>query len=200
MQLIASKDDMKLKKLENAEKYTGLYIVDFGEHTSTGFTGDEVEMLLESEKYQDVKIYKIHKAYPDGTLELCGMPNEIFNLESGMFFFSKSRFEAQRDYKALLDLAVSSPFPARAKLHLSCLQGEKYVVALIYPAECEDEISAWLLDKDFQTQGEVLGGVSEVQKYYDADPQVLERHQLISFRQSKSALELFSALKNAVQR
>jgi hypothetical protein len=53
---------MKLPELEKSEKYVGLYIFDFGDHTGVGFTAQEVAELLESEKYRDGKVYKIHKA------------------------------------------------------------------------------------------------------------------------------------------
>lgn len=191
---------MKLEKLENPEKYTGLYVVDFGDYTSSGFTGQEVEMLLESEKYASIKVYKIHNAYPDGTLELRGVPNEIFNLEGGMFFYSDNEFTANADYKRLLQIMAASQVPARAKVHLSRLQEALYAVALIYPAEADDDFARLLLDKDYKTTGQVCGGVEKVSQYYDADPQVLQRQQLISSRQSKDLRELYSTLKYAVQR
>ncbi len=191
---------MKLEKLENPQKYAGLYVVDFGNHTSTGFTGQEVEMLLESEKYASIKVYKIHNAYPDGTLELRGVSNETFNLESGMFFYSGNEFTANGDYKRLLKLMVTGEVPARAKVHLSCLNEGNYVVALIYPAEADDEFARMLVDKDFKTDGLVTGGTSAVTGYYAAVPEVLERHQLLSSKQSKDLNELYTSLKYAVQR
>ena len=69
---------MDIPKLKNTEKYVGLYVVDFGDRSSTGFTAAEVAELLESEKFKDVKVYKIHNAYPDGRLELKGINNDIF--------------------------------------------------------------------------------------------------------------------------
>ncbi len=68
---------MKLPKLQKPERYVGLYIFDFGEHTGVGFTAQEVAELLESEKYKNGKVYKIHKAYPDGKLELKGVRAEV---------------------------------------------------------------------------------------------------------------------------
>jgi hypothetical protein len=192
---------MKLEKLENPEKYIGLYIVDFGDYTSTGFTAEEVEMLLESEKYASIKVYKIYNAYPDGKLELRGVPNELFNLESGMFFYSDNEFTAHSDYKRLLNLAVTSAaFPTRAKLNLSRLGEKSFVVAMIYPAEADDQISAWLLDKDYRSSGSASGGIAEVTAYYDASPDIIERHQLTSSSNSKSVQQLYASLKYAVQR
>ena len=73
---------MKLPKLQDSEKYVGLYIFDFGDHTGVGFTAQEVAELLESEKYKDSKVYKIHRAYPDGKLELKGVQPRLFQLEA----------------------------------------------------------------------------------------------------------------------
>ncbi|MFI4910257.1 MAG: hypothetical protein ACIAQZ_01175 [Sedimentisphaeraceae bacterium JB056] len=192
--------DMKLEKLQDPEKYTGLYIVDFGDHTSVGFTGSEIEMLLESEKYSSVKIYKIHNAYPDGKLELRGVPHEIFQLESGIFFYSHDLKDARNNYKRLLDLAIGGKFPVRAKLHLAHLCDDIYTVALIYAADADDDISRWLLDNDYKIEGIVKGGIQAVSDYYTAAPEVIERHQLVSSIHSKNFTELYSSLKYAVQR
>jgi hypothetical protein len=57
---------MQLPKLRQPDRYVGLYVFDFGDHTGVGFTAQEVAELFESEKYKKCKAYKIHKAYPDG--------------------------------------------------------------------------------------------------------------------------------------
>jgi hypothetical protein len=193
---------MKLPELEKPEKYVGLYIFDFGDHTGVGFTAEEVAELLESEKYKDGKVYKIHKAYPDGRLEIKGVPSEKFQLEAGMFFYSSELTTARQDFKGLVNLAVKSPPPCRAKVHLVEYTDDKFAVALIYPAEYDGEFSAWLLDGEYRTNGVAEGGVGAVQRYYAQQLQILERHQL--FGQSKTinrtGSELLSSLKLAVQR
>ena len=89
---------MKLPELEKPEKYAGLYIFDFGDHVGVGFTAREVAELLESEKYSHGKVYKIHRAFPDGKLELKGVTVETFQLEAGMFFYSSEPDTARRDF------------------------------------------------------------------------------------------------------
>jgi hypothetical protein len=168
---------MKLPKLQKPDKYVGLYIFDFGEHTGVGFTAQEVAELLESEKYKDCKVYKIHNAYPDGRIELKGVPAEIFQLEAGLFFYSSNLETARADFKALVNLAVKSAPPCRAKVHLAKYSKNKFAVALIYPAEYDDEISSWLLDGKYKASGAAEGGTTAVQRYYDAKPQILDRHQ-----------------------
>ena len=193
---------MKLPELKNGEKYVGLYVFDFGDHCGVGFTAEEVAELFESEKYKDCKAYKIHKAYPDGKLELNGMRAEIFQLEVGMFFYSSDRKTAKGDFKALVNLAVKTAPPCRTKVHLAKYSEEKFVTALIYPAEYDEEISTWLLDGGYKTNGAAEDGIEAVQRYYDYKPQILDRHQLFSKSeyQSRSGTELLANLKLAVQR
>ena len=193
---------MKLPKVEKPDKYVGLYVFDFAEHTGLGFTAQEVAELLESEKYKDCKVYKIHKAYPDGKLELKGIRAEIFELEAGMFFYSSDSETARRDFKELVNLAVKAAPPCRAKVHLAKYSDDKFAVAVIYPAEYDDEISRWLLDGEYKTIGAVEGGVGAVQRYYDCRPEILDRHQLFgeSEFESRTGQELLTSVKLAVQR
>ena len=193
---------MKLPKLEKPDQYQGLYVFDFGEHTAVGFTGQEVAEILESERFQHGKVYKIHQAYPDGKLELKGVPNETFQLEAGMFFYAQDEATAQANYRALVGLAVANCPPCRAKVHLATSAHDSYVLALIYPAEYDDEVSAWLLAGHYQTAGSVEGGVDAVQAYYERAAEILERHQLFgdAGHESRTGDVLLLNLKQAVQR
>jgi hypothetical protein len=193
---------MKLPKLQNSEKYVGLYIFDFGDHAGVGFTAEEVAELLESEKYKHGKVYKIHRAYPDGRLELKGVPAQTFQLEAGMFFYSSAFETARGDFNKLVGLAVETAPPCRAKVHLAKYNDDKFAVALIYPAEYDDEVSSWLLDGQYKTSGAAEGGIEAVQRYYDYKPEILDRHQLFGKTESisRTGQELLAGLKLAVQR
>lgn len=193
---------MKLPEVKNGERLIGLYVVDFGDHSGVGFTGEEVAELLESEKFKDVKVYKIHNAYPDGRMELKGVTAQTFQLEKGMFFYAIDRQAAHDDYKRLVDLAIRQSPPARAKVHLAQYTEAKFVTAIIYPAECDDEFSTWLIQGQYKTAGPAEGGTEAVERYYSQSPQILERQQLfgkMSF-QSRTGDELLVATKIAVQR
>jgi len=193
---------MNLPKLKKPDKYVGLYVFDFGEHTGVGFTAQEVAELLESEKYKNCKAYKIHKAYPDGKLELKGVRAEIFQLEDGMFFYSNDIETGSRDFKGLVALAVKASPPCRAKVHLAKYRDDKFATAIIYPAEYDDEISLWLLDGEYKTSGAAEGGIEAVQTYYDVKPQILDRHQLFgkSASENRTGEELLAGIKLAIQR
>ena len=193
---------MKLAHLQNADKYTGLYVVDFGDHSGVGFTAEEVAELLESERFKDVKVYKIYRAFPDGQVELKGTPADIFQLEMGMFFYSADRAGAERDYKGLVDIAVRTAPPGRAKVHLAKYADDKFVTALIYPAECNEEFSGWLSEADYKTAGPAEGGVEAVKRYYDAGIEIIQKRQLFAEPsiEDRSGSELLAATKLAVQR
>ena len=198
---------MELPKLQKPDKYVGLYIFDFGgpqgqAHAGVGFTAQEVAELLDSEKYRHGKVYKIHRAYPDGRLDLKGVPAQTFQLEAGMFFYSQDLETARKDYETLVGLAVKIAPPCRAKVHLAKYSEDKFTVALIYPAEYDDEVSSWLLDGDYRTAGAAEGGSGAVQRYYDSAAEILERHQLFGKSEpiSRTGEELLASLKLAVQR
>ena len=160
---------MKLPELDNPQRYEGLYIFDFQGQIGVGYTAREIEILLESEKYRDGKVYKIHRACPDGRLEIKGISNQVFQAESGMFFYGCDQQQVRKDYQDLLELAQAGQFPCRAKLHLSRVESQqetKYVVALIYPAEYEEDVSAWLLRIGYSGGESVSGGSSQVADYY----------------------------------
>ena len=193
---------MKLPELEKPDKYVGLYIFDFGDHVGVGFTAEEVAELLESERYKNGKVYKIHKAYPDGKLELKGVQAGVFQLESGMFFYSHDLDTAKGDFKRLVGLAVKTSPPCRAKVHLAKYNDDKFAVAIIYPAEYDDEVSLWLLSGEYKIAGAAEGGVGAVQRYYGNEPAILDRHQLFGKSEliSRTGEELLASLKLAVQR
>ena len=193
---------MKLPEVKNSERYVGLYVVDFGDHSGVGFTADEVAELMDSEKFKHVKAFKIHKAHPDGRMELKGVRPDIFQLEMGMFFYSQDIETARSDYKRLVDLAISEAPPGRAKVHLAKYDDDKFVTALICPAEYNDEISRWLADGAYRTAGAAEGGIEAVRRYYDEAPQVLQRHQLFgrSSFANRTGEQLLAATRIAVQR
>lgn len=191
-----------ISKIEHAENYKGLYVVDFGDHSGTGFTAEEVAELLESEKFQDIKVYKIYRAYPDGKMELKGVPNEIFQLEAGMFFYEQDEEAAKADFKKLVNIAITNAPPTKAKVHLAKFSDEKFVTAIIYPAEQGDEVSNWLLENDYKTEGSAEGGIDAVKRYYADSPEIIERHQLFNQRQldTLTGERLLAATKLAIVR
>lgn len=188
--------------MTDTKRYTGLYVVDFGDHSAVGFTANEVAEMLESEKFADVKVYKIHNARPDGTMELKGVPKEIFQLETGMFFYAADEKTARQDFKRLMDIAVVSAAPARAKAAVAKLSDTEYVTSLIYPAEYDAEFSRWLLDNNYRTSGAAQGGTGYVEMYDNAQKEVLDSRQLWaadSFDEL-TGIELVAAAKRAIVR
>jgi hypothetical protein len=193
---------MKLPKLEKPDRYQGLYVFDFGDRAGVGFTAEEVAELLDSERYREGRVYKIHRAYPDGRLELRAVPAAKFQLEAGMLFYAQDEATARGDFKRLVDLAVRATPPGRAKVHLAKYAEDKYAVALIYPAEHDEEVSSWLLEGTYRTAGAAEGGVGAVERYYRDQPEVLETHQFFGASEtiSRSGAELLAAVPRAVQR
>jgi hypothetical protein len=164
------------------------YIIEQNGVRRDGLTAADVRVLLESEASADVKVYKIHAVRPDGTVELKGMPHEIFELESGMFFYAIDFEAAQQVYEQLASLSASFARHCKCSIGLS-KDADGYVVSLIYPAEYEDEISAVLLEEDLRFNGAVCGGISEVSNFYAKRAEVLESTQAIAEVTQNSGFE-----------
>jgi hypothetical protein len=192
---------MKLPGVQDAKKYMGLFVVDFGDHCGVGFVAEEVAELLESKEFADVQVYKIHRANPDGTMELKGINKETFQLEAGMFFHANDEQTARADFERLTAWADENLPPARCKVHLAN-NGDSFVTALIYPAEFDDAFSSWLLDGNYRTAGQIEGGTGAAQRYYDAGPNILERKQLwaVSSFETLQGEALMEATNRAIVR
>ena len=169
---------MNIPKTEKPQSYVGLYAMDFGETSSLGYTATEVARLLESERFAEVKVYKVHRARPDGTMELAGVSNERFQLESGMFFQGLDEASSRRDYETLLSESQKMAPPCRAKWQLAQDNKGQFICGLIYPAEYDEEMGRWLTEIGFVTKGVVEAGVSQVQRYHQQDFVVERREQL----------------------
>lgn len=192
---------MNIPQIENPNKYIGLYVIDFGDHSAVGYTADEVAMILESERYADAKVYKIHRARPDGTLELAGVAREKFISESGMFFHCTAESEARDAYRTLHDFSQQQAPPCRARLHL-VEDADEYYVGLIYPAEYEDDIGRWLAASGFRGRGPVDAGISQVERYYARGFNLIEHAQLWpeELIRSRNREDVFAAVGAALQR
>jgi hypothetical protein len=194
---------MKLPNLEVPEKYTGLYVFDFGEQVAVGYTGDEIAVLLESEKYADGKVYRIHRALPDGTMELQGVARERFTMEDGLLFSRGQEDQAGRDFNELSELATQTPPPCRMKVHLARLGEQEpiFMTAAIFPAEFTHEVAEWMNRIGFEGGDRVEGGPSQISGYYQARPMILDRKQCWPAESiSRSAEEVLSSTHQQVQR
>lgn len=156
---------MKLPQVDQPEKYVDLFVVDLGDgKVDVGYTADEVAALLEQEQYAGAKVYRIADASPDGSMELVGVPRERFGLEAGMFFAQERESPAAADYEELRRILTKSAPPCRCRLVLGHCKDWRatYMTGLIYPAECDQAVSRFLMDHDFRGGISVAAGTSIV--------------------------------------
>jgi len=194
--------DMKLPQTQTPEKYVGLYVIDFGSQCAMGYTAEEAAALLETEDYAGIKVYKIYRAYPDGRMELQAVAPQRFQSESGMFFPCRDEKSGQQEYQQLLQRSQEEPPPCRAKLQLAREAEGRLLLALIYPAEYEQEISRWLGASGFQGSGPVDAGISQVSRYYQRGLAIVQREQLwpVETRRARNLDELRACVGVELQR
>jgi len=196
---------MNLPQLNNPETYVGLYIFDFGnDQVAVGYTAEEIAVLLEPEQYRGGKVYRIHRALPDGTIELEGVSRRRFELEDGLFFYASGIETARRDFETLNRVVDRSAPPCRMKAHLAELTGASYpyCLAILFPAEYTRAVADWLLVVEFGGGEFVEGGPSQVTAYYEASPRIVDRRQYWSTptKDSRPAEEVLATTHLAIQR
>jgi len=194
---------MKLPDLESPENYAGLYIFALGDQVAVGYTANEIAVLLESEKYADGKVFRIHRALPDGTIEMEGVAREAFLLEDGIMFYRLQADDVRADFDGLCELAGTIPPPCRIKAQLARLESAKYphLTAIIFPAEFTHDVADWLNRIGFEGGDFVEGGPSQVTGYYEAKPVVIDRRQWMpAGNVSRSDEEVLATTHLAIQR
>ena len=204
---------MQLPEINNPYAYVGLYVVDFGEaqggrhepkggQCAVGYTAEEVATLLESERFSDIKVFRVHRAGADGSLELQGVPTGRFQLESGMFFHCRDEAGGRRDYQVILEWNKRQGPPCRAKLQLRKGSDGQVLLAIIYPAEYEHETGQWLAASGFRGTGPVDAGISQIESYYQSVGDILATEQLLPANSLKARDKetLLAAVGDGLQR
>lgn len=195
---------MRLPHLTQPEKYVGLFVADFETGSAVGYTAEEVALLLESELYRQTPIYRIHRVGPEGQVELIGVSPKRFLLESGLYFYRGEGQAAREDFRQLRTLGENTPPPCRCRLVLASLpqaDREKFLTGLEYPAECDQDISGWLLANEVAAGDYVDGGPGRLAALR-LEGTVIETAQLQpgAFRQSRSRSEVLGSIGQPLQR
>lgn len=190
--------------MDNAPAYAGLYVYDFGEWCSVGYTADEIAVLREETAYRGGHIYRIVRARPDGYMELRGVSAERFEYESAMFFYRVHLDAARRDFSTLSAVGPAEPPPCRVTVQLAHRPDQRwpYATVLTYRAEADDEVAAWLLRIGFEGGESVEGGVSTLTRFREESNEILERRQLWNTpsQSSRSPAQVLESVRAAVQR
>jgi hypothetical protein len=195
---------MRLPHLAQPEKYVGLFVADFETTTAVGYTAEEVALLLESEMYRRTPIYRIRGVGPQGQVEMIGVPPERFALESGLYFYRRNGQTARDDFRILGALGESTPPPCRCRLVLVSLPQagrESFATGLEYPAECEQDVSGWLVANQVAAGDYADGGPSRLGAIRLAGA-VIDSAQLQpgAFRRSRSRQEVLGSIGQPLQR
>lgn len=194
---------MRIPPITEPARYVGLYVVDFGDHVSVGYTAREVSFLLNDKRFRNARAYQIHRVQPDGGLDLRGVIEPDFGTQEAMLFFRSDADAAQEDFDALLRLAANTPPPCAVMVELATLhESRDTVVALRYPAESTTVLGAWLNAIRFAGGDRVEGGRSAASHYNDAAKDVLASRQLFppANRTSRSLDEVLSSTHLPLQR
>ncbi len=137
---------MKLPPVRDPGKYAGLYVYDFGDHVSIGYTANEVRMLREFPEYRSGTAYEIYRVDECGGFELRGAAEDRLGVIEAMCFLRSSGADARRDYDALAAAAERCPIGANVEVVLAKVYdfNPPDVTAVMYTISSSLVVSSWL--------------------------------------------------------
>lgn len=142
---------MNLPKLASPRDYVGLFVYDFGEHVSVGYTAEEILMLRRHPSYGGGRAYLIHAVDEAGRLALRGAGEMDLFAEEAMVFGHDTPASAAASYERLTASAKDRPVSCPVRIESAPWAGGEHphVVALIYKRHVSAAVSAWLLATGF---------------------------------------------------
>ena len=203
--MAGSVDDMinRLPALKDPCRYAGLFIFDFGDHVSVGYTAEEIEYLLADAKYAGGKAYKIQRADADGRLEIRGVDVLAWAKPAGLVFWFDDRDKAMGACIELVEVADKIKPPGRVTLTVHEREGRElqWAMVLRYAREYEQAVSSWLLKIDYTAGVIVEGGADAISEAAVCGEVVRQMTLLpISDRRPRSREEVLGSTHYAVQR
>jgi hypothetical protein len=156
----------KLPPIPDPKQYEGLFVYDFGDHVSVGYTAGEISVLRRAMAYHKGTAYQIYRVNERGGLELRGVQDAGLASREAICFLRADAAIARRDYESILSEAQSRPLPCDAELRLVRSYGfePSDLTALIYPEWASHVVSGWLGMLIAPVGDQVHGGAQVLQK------------------------------------
>lgn len=195
---------IRLPTVKNPQRYIGLYVYDFGTHSSIGYTVGEIRILRESQAHRGGTAYEIYRVTDAGAYELRGVADERLAAREAICFLRRDGATARRDYDALKRGAEGSPTPCAVEMHLARVPDFRppHVTALLYAAAASAVLSGWLNGCGFAGGDRVIGGIDAHDALIGARAVRIDSCQLLALMdyRDRSPDEVLNAVDRLVQR
>ncbi|MBN2563909.1 MAG: hypothetical protein JXQ75_23590 [Phycisphaerae bacterium] len=154
----------------------GRFVVKCRGQTMTGLAAHEVVAILDSPDGGDAAVYRIHRVEADGRMELVGVSKRLFQTQDCFIFPRNQAEDARADFEAVRSAAAEAPPPCAIEVQLAKVarMALPHVVVLVFPAACGEGVGHWLRRLGLRPGDHADGGVSALQAYRDAGPDVIE--------------------------
>jgi hypothetical protein len=195
---------MKLPPLKDPQRYVGLFVFDFGEWASVGYTAEEVGILLASPEHAAGAAFRIYRADESGHLELTGIKPDELQAEEIIIFARSSADRAGDDFNDLRKLAQTTPPPCNIRLELVDVPetDPSHIVGLLFPRHANPQVAQWLSDAGFAGGDVVMAGEHVRRLYHQsgASPVMSTVLPAGSDRRPRTPEEVLATVREPVQR
>ncbi len=195
---------MRLPPLSDPHRYAGLYVFDFGDHVSIGYTACEIRMLRETQRFRGGTAYEVYRVDERGAMELRGAGDERLVALEAFCFLRRKGADARRDYDRIRRAAEEDPVFARVDMQLARAYDfdPPDVTALLYPIAASVVVSNWLQIHAADLGDEVVAGEDAHVRFIQSSGMRIASCQLAARMDytDRPAEEVFAAVDLACQR
>ena len=193
-----------LPPIHNPQRYGGLYVYDFGDHVSLGYTAAEIRVLRESAAHGGGTAYEIYRVDESGAMELRGVLDDRLTRRESLCLLRHDGADARRDYDALRKASDSEPIGCPVEMQLAKLYAfdPPHVTALSYISSATSVVAGWLLRHAPNAGDEVACGSDEHARLAASDGVRIASCELRTKTDfgDRSAEEVLAQVDRALQR
>jgi len=195
---------MRLPPLSDPHRYAGLFVYDFGDHVSIGYTANEIRMLRETQRFRDGTAYEVYRVDECGAMELRGAGDERLAAIEAVCFQRHEGAAARRDYDGIRRAADRDPVAARVELQLARVYDfdPPDVTAVLYPVAASVVVSTWLQTHAAGLGDEIMAGEDAYIRFTQSSGMRVDSCQLAARLDytDRPAEEVFANVDLACQR
>lgn len=166
---------MRESELSGTTPQPGRFVVRLRGATQQYLAAHEALELLDQDAHAVLEIFRVHRAYPDGRLDLVGVTPAALREVDGMLLLCDNAGQARAEYDGLIAAALRSPPPCRIDMRFAHARDfdSSHVVAMTYSAACGEGVAQWLVAVGFDSGARMDASPSHRRRFESALSQVI---------------------------
>jgi len=162
---------LRLPPVPDPHRYAGLFVLEFVEHTSIGFTAGEIALLRGMDEYADCRFWQIYRVNESGGFELRALSEASLATREAWCIQRADAGQARQDFRRMIAAATEEPVTFPAEVHLARLYDfePQNVTTILYEGPSAPLVSGWLASLNIEGNPPMQVGADARQRFLSAN-------------------------------